>query len=267
MILPFKGRIVNIQSLGNFKSDAGNLCRVFISRTANRSRSVNATTQINTREGFNMNISVEWHSEFARVISCKRCTSGTDRNLLRDDGENVPQPGYIGPHYDKSRVLLVGQNPGMPFKHLIAPDRPYTAALRALRDAPTPQQYSQLSAVLKDFIPAWPVHGNYFPLEESGLSLEDIGYFNIVRCRTLNNRLPGKRLTSECVDKHFVRWLSLLAPNVVVFIGKWAWEQGKSPVESGEIPCAFVNRQRSLSQLERTANRDKVAALVRQHRG
>jgi hypothetical protein len=215
-----------------------------------------------------MSTPVEWrHIEFKRVIACDHCTSATDKNLLRDDGENVPQPGYIGSRYRKSRVLLVGQNPGAP-KSLAEPeDRLYTAALRALRDEPTEQRYKELSAVLRTFIPQWHVHNNYFPLAESGLTLEDIAYCNAVRCRTLSNAAPNDKLARKCIDSHFVRWLDLLSPKVVVFVGKWAWRQGRTAVGDKDIPCAFMNRQRSLSEEERLANRAEVVALVRQHRG
>ena len=220
-----------------------------------------------------MSAPVEWRRlEFARIISCDRCTSATDPNLLRDNGENVPQPGYIGPRYRKSRVLLVGQNPAVDLspaipKSLTESDRIYTAALRILRDEPTVQRYKELSAVLRTFIPKWPIHGNYFPLDESGLSLEDIGYFNIVRCRTSSNAAPNDCLATKCIGAHFVRWLELLAPKVVVFVGKWAWRKGSSAVSAKGIPCAFMNRQRSLSCTERAENRAQVVALVRQHRG
>lgn len=216
-----------------------------------------------------MSTPIEWrHIAFQRVISCERCTSATDPNLLRDGGENVPQPGYIGPRYRKSRVLLVGQNPAAP-KSLAAPEKDllYTAALRALCDEPTMQRYKELNILLKNFIPDWPIHGDYFPLDESGLSLEDISYFNLVRCRTLSNTTPNDNLARNCIDAHFVRWLDRLAPKVVVFVGKWAWKQGRSAVEERGIPCDFVNRQRKLPQLEREANLTRVAALVRQHRG
>lgn len=214
-----------------------------------------------------MNAPVEWrHSEFARVISCTLCTQATDKKLLRDDGENVPQPGYIGPQDRKARVLLVGQNPGTP-KSLAIQDLPYTAALRTLRDEPTPQRYKELGTVLRAFIPQWHVHGNYFPLVESGLSLEDIAYCNIVRCRTSGDGTPGELLTKQCLNEHFVRWLNLLTPKVVVFIGKWAWRQGNSSVGAKGIPSAFMNRQRSLSPTARAENLAQVVALVRQHRG
>ena len=213
-----------------------------------------------------MSVPVEWrHTEFARVISCKRCTLATDPNLLRDDGENVPQPGYIGPHYKTSRVLLIGRNPGTT-KTLQAQDRQYTAALRALRDDPTPERYKKLTSILKDFIPQWQIH-KYFPLEDSGLALEDVAYCNIVRCRTTGDSGPGELLAQQCIHEHFKRWLTLLAPKIVVFVNKAAWSHGYSFVEAKGIPCPFMNGKRSLSHTDRTANREAVAALIRQYRG
>lgn len=209
-----------------------------------------------------MTASITWHTEFARVIACSRCSAASDRHLLRDELENVPQPGYIGDHYDGSRVLLVGQNPGTP-KSLAMEDLPYTAALRVLRDDATPERYASLVSVLRDFIPQWPVHGNYFPLTECGLTLSDIAYCNIVRCRTSGDKAPGRATVDQCLAAHFSRWLELLAPRVVIFIGKWASERGAAIVESTGIPFAFVNRQRSLSSEARARNRADVVALVR----
>lgn len=210
----------------------------------------------------------EWrHVEFARVISCTRCKQSDYPNLLRDDLENIPQPGYIGSRYRISRVLLIGQNPKSEPGHLDEEDRIYTSALRILRDNPTAENYRSLSAILRTFIPKWPVCGRYFPLEESGLTLDDIAYCNIVRCRTTEDIAPSDSLASECIEEHFDRWLTKLEPKVVVFIGKWAWNQGKAVVNSRGIPNDFVNRWRQLPNEARMANRAKVAALVKCYRG
>jgi uracil-DNA glycosylase len=208
-----------------------------------------------------MTVPIALHSEFAQVISCSRCSSVTDRHLLRDEVENVPQPGYVGSNYLHRRVLLVGQNPGTP-KSLSAQDRPYTAALRALRDEPSSSRYDDLEKVLKHFIPQWPVHGNYFPLAECGLTLSDIAYCNVVRCRTSGDKKPGRTTTEQCVAAHFTPWLRLLAPRVIVFIGKWAADHVSGIVSQAGIPSAFMNRQRSLSYQERATNRAEVVALV-----
>ena len=205
---------------------------------------------------------LSWSDEFARVISCTACSCSTDSSILRDAEENVPQPGYVGKNYWKQRVALVGQNPGTP-KSLEFQDRPYTAALRRLRDAPNEAEYQKLHAVLQDFIPQWPVHGSYFPLVECSLSLEDIAYFNVVRCRTYGDASPGVSTVKSCLHNHFGHWLDILVPRVVVFIGKWAADRASHEVARREIPYAFMNRQRSLSSLARSQNREAVVRLVR----
>jgi uracil-DNA glycosylase len=208
----------------------------------------------------------DWPSEFSAVIGCARCSRATDAALLRDSGENVPQPGFIGENYWACRVLLVGQNPGTPKSRLSA-DMPYTSALRELRDRTTAKAYQDLHEILRVFIPQWPVHGSYFPLAESGLTLDDIAYCNVVRCRTTADARPSDLTASTCSQHHFARWVTFLNPRVVVFIGKWAFERGRNTVEIHGIPCDFMNRQRSLSSKARGENRERVASLVRKLRG
>lgn len=209
---------------------------------------------------------VKWPTEFARVISCRRCSTETCPKFLPHTEKNLPQPGYIGPRYRSSRILFVGQNPGIP-KRLDKLNNKNTNALHALRDEPTEFRYGQLNKVLKDFIPQWDLFKDHVPLVQCGLSIEDIAYTNIVRCRTLKNGTPGQRLFDQCIDAHFARWLDLLSPKVVVFLGKKAWEQGCSAVSTLSIPCTFVNRQRYLLQAAKDENQAEVIALVKQHRG
>jgi hypothetical protein len=75
-------------------------------------------------------------------------------------------------------------------------------------------------------VPSWPVHGKYFPLQESGLTLAEIAYCNLTRCRTKGNAIPSRQMALECAENHFVRWLDLLNPRAIVFNGKWAHDQG-----------------------------------------
>lgn len=199
--------------------------------------------------------------QFSRVIECRRCTNQTDRHLLRDERENLPQPGYVGKNYYQSRVLLVGQNPGTP-KTLAARDNAYTAALRAMKANPCEDSYAALAKLLDEYIPQWPVHGKYFPLEECALTLDDIAYCNIVRCRTSNDKAPGRNTLEACVRLHFANWLNFLAPQVVIFVGKWAEKHGAIAVQQAGIPFATMNRQRSLSSVARSANRTHVVTLV-----
>jgi hypothetical protein len=210
---------------------------------------------------------IDWATEFARVVSCTRCDKITCKKILRDTQENVPQPGFVGTRFSETRILLAGQNPGFPNVRLVAEDRKYTAALRRLRDQTSIESFDQLQVVLQKFVPSWPVHGNYFPLRESGLVLDEIAYCNIVRCRTEGNAPPSLRMASECSENHFTRWLDLLKPRAIVFIGKWAHDRGSRFACERRIPCDFMNRERSLSSTNRLENRQRVAAFVRANAG
>ncbi len=205
---------------------------------------------------------VSWPAEFAEVVLCKKCQQAECPKLLRDEQENIPQPGYVGPNYHAVRLLLVGQNPGVDTVGLSDKDRVYTRALRDVGRAPSATTFDSLLSVMMDFVPSWPVHGRYFPLAECRLGLKDIAYCNAVRCRTVGNTTPSKTLARNCVDSHFKRWLDILQPRVVVFIGKWAHEQCHLITDAREIPSAYMNRQRSLSSEGRARNRGEVIMLV-----
>ncbi len=196
------------------------------------------------------------HLEFAKVISCVKCTKATDANLLRDDGENVPQPGYIGAGYERTKLLLVGQNPAIPPANLQQRDERYTAALRVLRNAPTIQHYAALQLILDDYIPDWPVHGQHFPLEDCHLKVVDIAYCNLVRCRMIRNdqgkyESPNICIATECRRTHFAPWLDMLKPKCVVFVGLWACRRGRTACHERGIPHTAVNRDWSLTPEEK----------------
>ena len=200
---------------------------------------------------------------FAEVIRCDHCARQGFPKLLRDDEFDLPQPGYVGSNYANTRVLLVSQNPGVSPDRFNAQDKDYAAALIAVRDNPTAAAYNDLKAVLDRIIPTWPYFKNYFPLAECGLGLDDIAFFDTVRCRTVGNATPGRRLARACIGNHFARWLDWLQPRVVVFTVKWAHDNTAHLLNHRGIPNGFINRRRSLSNIERQANRAEVAALVR----
>ena len=201
-------------------------------------------------------------ASFVKVISCEACVEYTSRKLLRDNKENIPQPGYVGKNYDSNRLLLVGQNPGIAPEHRLEKDKVYTQSLRELARKPSMESYKSFYNTVIDFVPEWPVNRNYFPLEECDLSLEDIAYCNVVRCRTVNNSAPSKGLISNCTKKHFLNFVNAIEPNVVIFIGKWAHDNTAHLLPKG-VKYSFMNRMRSLSGLERQKNRREVIALVK----
>jgi len=203
-----------------------------------------------------------WPQEFARVVSCNRCTTDTSSRLLRDGRENVPQPGFVGQRYHSTRLVLIGQNPGIRRHQTEARDKGHMAALRTLRDQPNGESFTALSSVLREVMKLWPVYTRHFPLRKLGLELDQVAYFNVVRCRTSKNALPGSGLVSNCIDAHLKHWLELLKPRVVIFLGTWAFRHAGHIVRELQIPCHYINRDRSLDRRARATNRTRVLTLV-----
>jgi hypothetical protein len=123
---------------------------------------------------------------------------------------------------------------------------------------------------MRCYLPQWtssslpgPLHGRYFPLAECSVALADIAYCNAVRCRTVGNAKPSRRLAEYCVTTHFRRWLKLLEPRAVVFIGKWAHDKCHALTDELGIQSDYMNRQRSLSSTEREQNRRAVVFMVK----
>ena len=201
-------------------------------------------------------------NQFAKVISCDHCSVQGFPKLLWDETFNLPQPGYIGSNYRSAGVLLIGQNPGISPGRFNVQDREYADAQVALRDEANARSLATFKAILDKIVPTWPV-ARHFPLAECGLSLDDIAYINVVRCRTEGNHAPSVKITRACIDNHLRRWLTWLQPRVVVCIGKWAHDNTAALLEERHIPNGFINRRRSLSSPERGENRTVVVDLVR----
>ena len=208
-------------------------------------------------------LEVDYISHFVSVLQCTHCDNSNCKNLLRDSRENLPQPGYVGANYFSKRVLLVGQNPGVSTATLSQSDLIYTSALRTLRDHPSMDSWSGLRDALIDFVPRWPVTDRHFPLRESGLSLEDIAYCNLVRCRTVNDASPSSKMTAKCAPLHFQHTLDILEPVAIVFIGKWSMNNGNEYAKARSIPFEHIDRNRSLTLAARKTNHERVADFIR----
>ena len=212
----------------------------------------------------NLQASVNHLALFLSVLRCDRCDAlGAEEPLLRG-AEHPPQPGYIGARYAETRVMLVGQNPGVTTPRHRERDARYIAALLDLNRQADQETYRTTGLVIEEYVPEWQLHGRHFPLHDCGLKLDQIAFCNLVRCRTVKNSSPQARVVGNCVSSHFEEWLAQLRPVIVVFLGKWAADRGAASVTRFEIPFATVNRDRSLSAAERTANRLRVVDAVRQ---
>lgn len=140
-------------------------------------------------------------------------------------------------------------------------DLPYTAALRALRDRPEEAAYVESSRATGTFMREWSIFQRQVRLDDLGLAREEVAYLNVVRCRTRSDRAPSRRMLATCTDRHLARWLALLAPRAVVFLGEWARKHAARLFEA-HLPYATINRSRSRTKNEREADRVAVRTLV-----
>jgi uracil-DNA glycosylase len=184
--------------------------------------------------------------KFLNVLNCDACLA---KHVLRDDMFNLPQPGYVGTNYQKTRILFVGQNPGV--SKFPEEDKTYARYLNNLKKNRNDKAYDELNRFLLEFIPQWMSIKRYSPLEACGLEQDDIAYINLVRCRTAGNAPPAKLVVDFCL-RHFAELLDVLQPAAVVCLGKFAYNGTYEELASRNIPVCFINRarDRSLSQIE-----------------
>jgi hypothetical protein len=125
------------------------------------------------------------HVKFVKIIGCEKCDRSTCSQLLRDSWENDPQAGYVGTNYERTgRGSGRSQAcpAGSPRKtgHIRQRSEPYETTRRH-RTMP-----SRMTS-WADLYPTGRSTDATFPLAECGLTLGDITYFNLVRCRTIHN--------------------------------------------------------------------------------
>lgn len=196
---------------------------------------------------------------FASVINCRACSicQTISRGMM-----DLPQPGHIGMRY--RGILLVGRNPCVdPTGRWKAQDSIYFKNMSELGQRPDESAYSRLEGFLVEYIKTWPICTRYFPLKECGLELDDIAYVNLVRCRTVGDKTPQKKMTANCINNHFLPWVEKLKPNIIVFVGKWAADRVKNIEIIKNIDCCVINRKRSLNGAQRAINRSEIVNKVR----
>jgi len=196
------------------------------------------------------------------VINCNACSGCGKSAILRDETFNVPQPGFVGSAYTEKRVMFIGQNPGVSPERSRTDDTRLAELLLELAKDPGTEPYAELRAFLADFMDKWAITQRYLPLRSFGLSLDEIAYLNVVRCRTRQNIAIPKAMTARCAQLHLERWLDTLQPKVVVFLGKWAHDAAGHLVSERGISYGYINRDRSLSGAARAKNMAEIAFLL-----
>ena len=203
-------------------------------------------------------------NNFKAIINCRQC-SGIN-NILCDDNFNLPQPGYVGKNYAQKRVLLIAQNPGdcQPGHKLFDQAQTYARIIKQFSDDIDKKQFDLLNDFLAKFIPTWPLF-NKIPLNEAGITINDIAYINLIHCRTFQNKSVPVKCARNCIETHFMNTLNVLKPNVVISLGKWANDRVSNILTEANIPHSYINRLRNLSSEKREVNKKEVISLIKEY--
>jgi putative transcriptional regulator len=201
--------------------------------------------------------------EYKTIMSCDLCIRQADTVILRNN-DNIPQPGHIGNRHEQHRVLLIPQNPGYAKPQRTIQHQRYAEAEKIFLSKPTQDNMENLQSLLEQAMPYWTIYAQVVSplLTRCDLTLADIAYFNAVRCPTINNSTPSTIMVANC-KFHLDHWLEWLQPEAVVCIGKKVYRDVRPILTRYNIPHTYINRDRSLSGVERMKNMDEVARFVR----
>jgi len=189
---------------------------------------------------------------FISVVGCRTCPTSL---VLRDETVNPPQPGWVGRRY--KGLMFVGQNPGERPRtpKQIAADVSYIESLLKVRDIAS---LETMLDVLRQSTDAFVYYRSF----HFNVDIEDVAYINTVRCRTRQNAAPGRSVVDAC-KAHFRRWVEILRPRGVVYLGVFAERATSDLLQERDIPFVTISRQKSLKSAQRAEQMDRANEFVR----
>jgi hypothetical protein len=141
--------------------------------------------------------------------------------------DGLAQPGFVGCGYRSGGMLLIGQNPGNDAigKGLSEADKSQYVRLEQVRDANVPagriKSFRDLMQELNDRVmPTWPIVQNVVNrlLAETGVSLSQISYLNLIKFRSTNSSIPAAVYQRSWPKTE--RQITCLKPGLIVCLGK-----------------------------------------------
>ena len=144
--------------------------------------------------------------------------------LAADD--RTPQFGYVGDEYQRTRVLLLGINPGNgPETKVRSPtDARMMPALIQFAQNPTPENFTKAQHAYKAECQTWHIWNNHCSevIGAGKLSLEEIAYSNCLPWRTGSNSAFGDVVAEKAATLYAHPLIEELQPTVVIALGKTA---------------------------------------------
>jgi hypothetical protein len=181
---------------------------------------------------------VRWR--FTKIVKCNRITScrAAFPSLSHNYG---PHPGFVGRNYSNCRVVLLAQNPGHASQSSHGPGEVKMYKLwRAAARSRCTKEFDEVMRHIAEYMTTWPVFQRLKLTQRFGLGLEDVAYFNALKCKTTRNKKPSKALYRECAKQTTVPQMEVLAPRFVLCLGKDIYNSTLSHILSLNIPCDWI---------------------------
>jgi hypothetical protein len=196
---------------------------------------------------------------------------GADANRLEQReglGDELAQPGFVGPLYRPGGILFLGKNPGKGSPPLSVGEERHLEALQNLKAASPESLLDYFEALTKTLLvetmPNWPVVQNYVHpiLSEASISQESIAYMNLLKWRSED---PDPMLDRSW-RAHTQEQYRLLRPAFVVFLGRGIGEKFKpvlrrySTMRPDRIE--MLRRERNDKQMPRDDTKQHMSTIA-----
>ena len=170
-------------------------------------------------------------------------------------GDEIAQPGLVGPRYASGGVLFLGKNPGKGGSDISESDRIQYDLLRALRDAPDSElleRFDSLNEILATRVmPSWSLVQKYIQpvFAAAGWSMLNVAYLNLLKWRS---EAVNTTLLRASWSAHTRLQYRALRPSFVVVLGRTTFDPfvGFLNKFGDERPtyCAWIKRRRRDTQ-------------------
>ena len=156
-----------------------------------------------------------------------RGETASGRAAIVANDDLVPQFGYVGKEYVRTRVLLIGINPGNSKDDSRSrQDEAMMPAQHAFAKGPSPEIFRKAQQAYKEVCWTWPVWKRHCSevIGSGKLSLEDVAYSNVLPWRTNSKSQFGESVAERAASLYAYPLVEELEPQVIIAMGKRAAE-------------------------------------------
>jgi hypothetical protein len=179
---------------------------------------------------------------FLSVYQCTLCPNCA-RQFPELDSSFPPQPGFVGARYHAAspRIMLLAQNPGHASRAAHSPNeaRMYDLWKKA-SETRTDEDFGKCMAFLREFMESWPIIEKARLRERFALSLDDVVYTNILKCKTRENKQPSAGIYKTCLQQTTCRQIEVLSPAYLLCFGKAVFEEVEPVAAKLGIRCNWI---------------------------